>query len=386
MTVLLALALAVAPADPPPPVWQGVWQGTVGTLPVRVCLARRGDAYSVGSYYYLSKLRPIRLEQQGGSREWAEGWVTASDPPAPRWRFDTLAADALGGEWSGGGRTLGFRLTRVAGTLGEDEPCGSLLFNAPRLRPLRVTTTRASRDGTGYTRLRFDPGPAFPDVALESFALDGDAPATRRINARLRKDMPLEPARGDWYECVAGGLAAHGDDGDYDQTIAPVLVTARWLAATDAVGYDCGGAHPDNAVSSLTFDRTTGAEIDLHDWLAPTAVKRERLSGIDRPVVTLRPGFRGVVVRQARGIDPDCRESVAGADFWDIGLARTGLRFTPSLAHVEQACAEETLLPWHVLAPYLSAAGRTGMASLRQAATSAPTRASTVGRAGGPGS
>lgn len=364
---LLALAavLVAVPAEPPPPVWQGVWQGTVGTLPVRLCLARRTEIYTVGSYYYLARLRAIPLEQQGGSREWVEGFVTAGGPPAPRWRFETIGPDALAGQWRGGGRTLAFRLTRVAGALGEVEPCGSRLFNAPRLRPLRIATTRASKDGVAYTRLRFDPGPAFPDGKLASFALDGDAPATARINARLRRDTPVSPARGDWYECVAGGLAAHGVDGDYDQTIEPVLVTPRWLAATDATGYDCGGPHPDDAETSLTFDRTTGVEVDLHDWLTATAVERQRPSGIERPVVTLRPVLRRLILGEARDLDPECRDAAAAAAFWDIGLARTGLRFTPDLAHVEQACTQATLVPWRVLAPYLSAAGRAGAASLR---------------------
>lgn len=369
MGLLFALALfTAAPADPPP-VWQGVWQGTIGTLPVRACLARRGESYTVGSYYYLSRLRTIRLEQQGGSRDWAEGYVTSNGPPAPRWRFDAIGAEALAGSWNGGGRTLPFRLTRVPGVVGEDGPCGSLLFNGPRLRPLRVTSARATSDRVGYTKLTFDPGSAFVEIGLETFALDGAGPATRRINARLRKPFPAQSARGDWYECVAGGLAAHGADGDYDgdydQTIAPVLITPRWVAATESVGYDCGGAHPDSAVTSLTFDRSTGAEIDLHDWLGPTAIERQRLSGIDRPVVTIRPALRRAILAQAQALDPECRAASLDAAFWDIGLARTGLRFTPSLAHVEQACEEEKLVPWRVLAPWLSAAGKAGVASLR---------------------
>lgn len=365
----MILAALLASADAPPPVWRGVWQGTVGDLPVRVCLDRRGETYSVGSYYYLSRLRTIRLEQQDGSREWIEGWGGSDAATAPRWRFGAITAEALAGSWRGAGKTLAFRLARVAGPVG-DASCGSLSFNAPRLRPLRVAAVRASMDGVGYTKLRFDPGGAFVEIGLESFALDGAGPAARRINARLRRDMPLPVAvtareEDNWFACVAGGLAAHGSDGDYDQTIAPVLITARWLAATDAVGYDCGGAHPDNASTSLTFDRTTGAEVDLHDWLGSSAVERQRLDGVDRPAVTIRPGLRRVILEQAHEPDPECRASVADAEFWDIGLARTGLRFTPSLAHVEQACEEEVLVRWATLAPFLSAAGRAGAATLR---------------------
>lgn len=362
MSALLVLAALAVPADTPP-VWQGVWQGTVGTLPVRVCLARRGGSDSVGSYYYRARLRTIRLEQQGGSREWVEGYASASAPPSPRWRFETVSAALLAGSWRGGGRVLPFRLDRVQAN--DDEPCGSLAFNRPRLRPLRVVAARAVKDGVAYTRLTFDPGPAFEDTTLESFSLDGDAPATRRINARLRRDMAAEPDKSEWYECVAGGLGAHGVDGDYQQTIAPVFVTPRWLSATETIGYDCGGAHPDNAMMSLTFDRLTGAEVDLHDWLTAAAVERQAASGAERPLSTVRPAMRRLILAQARGLEPECREAVLDAEYWDIGLARAGLRFTPDLAHVEQACAEEVLVPWRVLTPYLSAAGRAGLASLR---------------------
>ncbi len=71
--VLLALSAPLAASDPPPPAWRGVWSCTIGSLPVRACLARVGDAYSLGSYYYLSKLRTISLDQQGTSKVWLEG-------------------------------------------------------------------------------------------------------------------------------------------------------------------------------------------------------------------------------------------------------------------------------------------------------------------------
>lgn len=85
----LALLLALA-ADPPQPAWQGVWQGTVGTLPVRACLIR--DDYSHSFYYYLGRLRPILLEQQGGSRLWLEDAGAPRKTARPQWRFQMVAA------------------------------------------------------------------------------------------------------------------------------------------------------------------------------------------------------------------------------------------------------------------------------------------------------
>ena len=62
VTPLLALAAAAAsnPSELP-----GVWEGTVGNLPVRACFgARIGDS---GAYYYLSRLRPIPLDEEEGN-------------------------------------------------------------------------------------------------------------------------------------------------------------------------------------------------------------------------------------------------------------------------------------------------------------------------------
>lgn len=357
----LALALTVPAADPPPPAWQGVWAGTIGTLPVRACLARRGDAYAVGSYYYLSKLRPIRLEQQGGSKLWLEGWSSSTGPAQPRWTFDAVGAQLLTGTWADGPRALPFRLTRVTGA-NTDEPCGSAAFMAPRLRPIRATTARASRDGIAYSRITYHPGPAFEEVSLQSFAMPGSNPATQRINAALRRHIAVEGAAADWRACVAGQLNSMGEDGVYAASITPRMITARWLAAAMDEGGDCGGPHPNSSTTSLLFDRTTGAETALEDWLNATGIQRHRDG--DRGYHTIRPALRSVVLRHAGAIEADCRGPVEEEEFWDIGLARTGLSFTPMLAHVVQACAESTVVPWTALTPFLNDAGRAGRATL----------------------
>ncbi len=41
----------------------GIWTGTVGTLPVNVCLQDKGaNEYNFGAYYYLSHLKLINLQ------------------------------------------------------------------------------------------------------------------------------------------------------------------------------------------------------------------------------------------------------------------------------------------------------------------------------------
>lgn len=348
---MIPAALALLVADPPPPVWQGVWAGTIGALPVRACLSRRADELAVGSYFYLRTLRTIPLSQQGSSRVWTEG----DDDKGPRWTFAAVSASALAGSWSDGRRTFPFRLSRVPGD-DEGTPCGSDLFSAPRWRPLAVTRAARVQDGVRYVQLTYHAGPAFPDVALDGFALPGDDPATRRINADLRKQVPGPDA--DWHACITGGLDMHGVDGDYRASLQPTLITARWLAADLQTEEDCGGVHPNNNTTPLAWDRRTGAAVDLAGWLNDAALQRH---GADRtPPFAVTPAFRRVLIRAADP-DTDCREGLAGADFWDVGLARTGLTFQPELGHADQACAEATPVPWATLRPYLSAAGRAAL-------------------------
>lgn len=356
--VLMALSAPLAASDPPPPVWQGVWSGTIGSLPVRACLARLNDSYSLGSYYYLSKLRTIPLDQQGRSKVWLEGQPLPHGQSQPRWTFDMVGVGLLSGTWRDGGRTLPFRLTRVAAPADEG-PCGSAAFNAPRWRPLRLTASMKRQDGVTYRALSYAAGPAFPDVALDGFELLGTDAATRRINAALRARVPGKTE--DWRGCISSGLDAHGTDGDYQVSLTPTLITSRWLAAELSEGEDCGGAHPNNATTPLTFDRATGAAMSLASWLTGAALIRDPAADSVR---TVSPSFRRFLLSRAGEIEVDCREALEGADYWDIGLGRKGLIFTPALSHVEQACADPVEVPWPSLASWLSPAGRAGRATL----------------------
>lgn len=359
MIVPALLALLLTAAEPAAPGWQGVWQGQVGTLPVRVCLVRRSETWTFGSYYYISKLRPIRLEPQVGSTVWQEGEASSSSPARPRWTFAAIGRTQLTGTWSDAKRSLPFRLTRVA-SADEDSPCGSEAFNAPRWRALAVNRAAAVKDGVRYTKLTYNVGPAFPDVALKGFALISSGAATQRINAALHEAVPGKDE--DWRSCVTGGLDSQGRDGDYDASVVPTLITPRWLGAELSVGSYCGGAHPNSGTSSLTFDRVSGAAVDLSGWLNDAAIERRRAEATE--LVTVRPALRRVIVAHAGEIEPDCREPVVDAEFWDIGLERGGLRFTPEMPHVLTPCANPALVPWAALTRFFSRAGVAGRVSL----------------------
>ncbi|HEY1605752.1 MAG TPA: hypothetical protein VGF77_09155 [Allosphingosinicella sp.] len=345
-------AAAAAPAGPAP-AWQGIWQGNIGTLPVRACFVQR-DWGAFGAYYYLSRLQLIPLERgenpADGFREGA-----APDAKSPGWTVDSAGPKELTGRWTGNGRTLPIRLARIADPDGDESPCASLAFHAPRLAGIRIVSQPAAKDGLVYTKLILDHRGRFGDTKVETFALAGGTEAVRRIDAKLREPLAGDPPA--WLDCVRGPLETGSSEGEIDETIAPRLITPRWLTAEDHEDGDCGGAHPDSSNVPLTFDRITGGQVDLNDWLNDKAIKRESEGPGTPEAKMLRPEFRGVLLARWKPEDPECDDAVRQIDFWTVELTRTGLVFAPELPHVVQACGEDFAMPFARLRPYLSAEG-----------------------------
>lgn len=340
------------------PAWHGVWQGTIGALPVRACLQERSETHRNGSYYYLSRLAPIPLSHENDG-SWAE------ENDSGRWAV-TAAGSRLTGTWRGGGRSLPIALTRVAVAPNDEDPCGSAAYITPRLRPSKVVAKQARKDGFTYTELVYDVGPSFPEVGISSFSYPPTRPGDRAINAALRLDPAKPEGDADYVGCMKMALAGGGRDGDFQLTYAPDLVTPEYLSVAVNAGGFCGGAHPDESLWHVLFDRVSGRKIDLSGWLTAGAV----VPGGDEPGTSIRritPALRVLALKHfpfGRGEDADCREAIAGEDYWELALTRKGIAFTPSLPHVIQACEDAAEVPFAELAPFLSPAGRAGIARL----------------------
>jgi hypothetical protein len=352
---LLALVAAAAPAGLP-----GVWEGTIGDLPVRACFTGR-ESYAFGAYYYLSRRQLIALnEVEGSASTFFEGNGAMADQP--RWLVESAQDDRLAGRWTQGTRTLPLRLRRVARQEGEDSPCGSMAFHQPRLEGVRIVRTRASGEGMAYTKLALDHGGRF-DVTVESFALDGDGAASRQINAALARGLTEDPP--EWLGCIRDSLSNGGYEGSFAEILAPAMVSRRWLSVSHHWDGFCGGAHPDSSNTYRLFDLETGREADLYDWLNERAVRREGPRGTGEESKTLTPALRKAILAGWRAEAGECEEVVRAADYWDIGLTRQGITFAPSLPHVVQACGEDFTLSFARLRPFLSAEGEANARALQ---------------------
>lgn len=355
--LLAALALT-APAQGAP-AWHGVWQGTVGKLPVRACLQERSETYSNGSYYYVARLRPIALSHEDDG-----SWSEEND--SGRWTVAASGGGRLTGTWRGGGKSLPIALARVPIAANEEDPCGSTAFIAPRLRPAKIVAAPARYQAFAYTQLLYEVGPGFPEVEIASFSYPPTRPGDAAINAALRLDPAKPESEADYVGCMKMALASGGRDGDFNFAYTPELVTSEYLSVAANNGGFCGGAHPDESQWHVLFDRVSGRKIDLAGWLTARAIVPGGGEG-GTSIRRITPALRALALKHfpfGRGEDADCREAIAGEDYWEIALTRKGIAFTPSLPHVIQACEDAAEVPFADLAPFLSPPGRAGIARL----------------------
>ena len=374
LRLLAALpALLAVPAlaqDEPKPAYYGVWKGTIGTYPVMACVDQDGNGKARGAYYYMSRLTPIGL----AGREDGKGWDEQVDyePSGARWNAIAVKGDTLSGTWAEGKKTLPVKLARqLYQTKDEyDGPCMGDAFLTPRLAGGSVSVTDVSEAGLSYRKLTYVPGKQFGDnVAIETFALKSEAPGDKAINAALAKDVDDHTFRAEFLQCLGFEVANNGTDGYYGLTSTPDLISRRWVNVADSYENSCGGAHPNAWYSFRTFDRQSGAQVNLFRWFTDKAV--EHVAG-DQPQYdsdTLLAPLRELALKHtpddAEGADEECPDATRGTEFWYLGLAKEGLQMTPSLPHVIQACAATYVVPWKELDPYLSKEGKAGVAALK---------------------
>lgn len=363
LLMLIALPVAAIAQEPPPKPWEGVWRGTVGTYPVVVCLQEDGLGTPRGAYYYLSKKVPIPLVFDKATGIWKED--TAKDQrPAPAWQLNPPVGDQLGGQWRREGRKdqreLPVVLTRVIAENGDF--CGSKAFMAPRLGPIRIVRKSAKTNGLAYEVIRYDVGPQFETVDIRSFALIPKLAGDAAINRAVALDPLQAESKADFASCLSGAISNLGMDGDFSLGVTPEAVAGDYLAATEASGTYCGGAHPETYEAYRTFDRRTGQEIDLWIWLVPRAATPDEppSAGVREIVKALR----NLALRQLPPMEGECRDTIRDTDYWSVSLSSAGLGFTPSLPHVAAACENSAVLSWAALAPWLSARGKAAAARI----------------------
>ncbi len=344
------------PWDAPPPAWEGVWAGTVGTAPIHACLDHT-PYQEKGAYYYDRVKRLLRLEPGPAPGKWFEQAIDGKN--GALWTI-AVQDGALTGAWSDGKKVLPLRLARIGGPSKDyGGPCADMAFHRPRLDAVHLSTKAALLEGAKYTVTTFKAWPWFDDQAeISTFSLEGSSPAITKVNALLRLPLPKPGGTGEWLDCMAANVNSIGTDGEYWRAVEPTLITNRWLGVRDSTESSCGGAHPNSDNAPRTFDLARGVEVDPLDWFGPQAVHREHYDGETGEAKTLTPAFRKAILLGWKADGAECRDAVSQQEFWRVGIARGALVFSPELPRVAMACGDDIKVPLARLRPWFNQEGR----------------------------
>lgn len=367
-----------AGADKAAPRWSGVWQGTIGTSEVELCLDADAEGDARGAYYYRKHLKLIAIEaDESASRSDSVHLKESLPPPKEQapgkpaaeavWQLQTSAdGKSLTGTWRDSRKALPVTLSMIPwhATAEYFTPCSSDAFNQPREQPARVTTKDATLGAVPYRVLSMSFGGRF-DAEVVSFELLGDTPGVRRFNAARRRELHEEEKN--VFDCARSDRDISPGGADYSSRTAPTIVTEHWAVIEQNVDADCGGAHPNNDTFVTTWRLDTGDKVDVWSWFLPAAaaVQHHGHGAEAYATVAIRKPLRALLRRGWRRTDEGCGAVGALAEEWAVYPTTKGLGFLPDLPHVDQACAEEVVLPWTRVLPLLNEAGQDAVSSFR---------------------
>lgn len=315
----------------------GVWRGTIGDQSVMVCL---DPANETSSYYYPRYLKGLALQATSTT---AGTWVEKSQgKTSGEWQLTVADTNHLTGVWTSAPsqRAAPIRLVRLASPR-ESNPCESASYNAQRLDAARLTAGKVAMLGRKrYQTISTLDGDLISVQLLES--------GTRypSINRQLREDLHHDVIG--YYACHTMMTAAARDFADYQTRIDPVFWNDRWLTLGQSLSDFCGGAHPNNDYHYQNWNLKTGEKTDLWSWFKTK---------------TVTPQLNRVIVAYAQPI-AECKAVLAENTDYSVRPSANGLMFYPQLAHGVQACADNILVPYRKLVPFLNASGKAEVENL----------------------
>jgi hypothetical protein len=280
---LLALLL-LAPNRAAAEGLDGVWQGTIGEIEVKLCL-QNDDPTAVGAfgaYYALSDGIIISLEPEDPLADsfmpniWNENTFDGNNAALI---FRLQNADYMVGERDGK-ETASLALRRVpypSSDYGKVPltSCGSLAFSAPRIVQGGNTQVIAtSWHGRHYFRLVIAPEKL--DFHLQSFQIPGTTAAVKRVNTKLAMGFPGLDANArvtDILNCSRSNLEWSGRDGGDTEIRWPEIFTDTILVIGTSYDVYCGCAYPEMSTTWQVINLETGEKFDPRTWLLGDALE-----------------------------------------------------------------------------------------------------------------
>lgn len=164
----------------------------------------------------------------------------------------------------------------------------------------------------------------------------------RRINTSLAE---RDRAEQDWVlECNSDPPRSI-----VERSVEVAFVGPRYFALVVADAFSCpGAAHPNDFVLPLTFDLTTGLEVDWRNLFPKHLLRTEApATGFDGVIGSA--ALTDLYLSVAVTLDQDCRDEIVGNDgyfhVWPSARDRGLILMPAGLAHAMRACADPVVLP-----------------------------------------
>ncbi len=343
------MLLAVAGSCFAQEAWRGIWEGTIGQMPVRVCLDGKDGEES--RYYYLRYGKDIPLHQSDGEQgSWMEGGQS-TDKPSGKWQLAAEGADTLRGTWlnADAGKRLPIALKRSAVPLDEAPSlCEAEYFFKPVADAAKLVAGPVQAFGRHryqklFTRVQKRGDKSFePEaVVLLGFGANGAA-VNRELQQRLRKRLART------RDSRMNGLS--------ESTEEVVWLSDRWLSLRETewpIGYGLSSI----SMWFETWDLSTGAKVDLWRWF------NARAGVWHGEEFTPSKALNGAINRFGdNGGDPDCRGQ--SKSWGGPRLAPGGIEFEAG----NGPCMDVVTASFRSLQPFLNEEGLRQAAALQREA------------------
>lgn len=274
-SLLLLLATPVRAAD-----WEGVFEGTLGKAKIIVELNAgpdkteyKGGFVDGSRYSYLPKAFDLKLllEQEGETLEFAEStqphYAIADlpkDDPARSGHWSLkVSEDGASGNWtsSDGKKTLPIKLKRLELVDEEDVPKDQSQLSATyNKRWFETEKISGAIDPKtfGAVTLASEKDSTF-NLEMPVFTKMPDAGTMERANKLLRGYYRGSLMQ--YRDCINGLREEPKQPFEPEYNFSVSYASPRVVSIQEGGSVYCGGAHPNNYVSYLTFDLVNGRQI-----------------------------------------------------------------------------------------------------------------------------
>jgi hypothetical protein len=338
LTVLLfLLPFSTMASIAQPSFKSSVWRGAIGNLPIVLCIDQGAGAY----YYYEKQKYTIALDmQEAGYIE--PGNYHDSEINAT-WIDLNFTANTGNGTWISkkSANTLPIKLKLMADISKQrNVTCSdSSAFNSIRLKSTLVERAAPVTDsGHQYIAVRA------PKLDISSVLLADSSPIAKKINQQLNAEFNNTVAAA--YNCIS-----FGEPGDFNATLSRAFRDKQWISFVDTSDDYCGGPHPDEFITYITFDLATGAKIEPMQWFKDP---KELPASLRKLIVDQ---WQEKAQKNPADFEHECISSWNDNRYYSVRPTYNGLLFTPEFPHIANICVNDVSISSAALKPFLNEVG-----------------------------